>query len=207
MSSHVTPMILSRELVRNVLIARLDELYAARPAAAAAAAAAAGVGAGLVGVGLAGASLAGVASVPANGSAIPFSSYSSASGLPWLDALVAFHDETARQCASFAATAMRFYSWTEYSLYFVAAAASGALDDFHAFDFGWLASFRRSAFDHADHRARSAEGWDRVFDDADDPALLVIVQSWMQMPWDGFFGAMRRNLNISHAEGLGEGPM
>ena len=91
--------------------------------------------------------------------------------------------------------------------YQVATAASGALDDFHAFDFGWLASFRRSAFDHADHRARSAEGWDRVFDDADDPALLVIVQSWMQMPWDGFFGAMRRNLNISHAEGLGEGPM
>ena len=182
MTSHVTPMILSRELVRNVLVARLEALYARSPAAAALAAAAAGIGAGTdAGPGAAAAG----------------------TGLAWLDALVAFHDATAQQCASFAASAMRFYSWTEYSLYFVAAAASGAIDDFHAFDFGWLASFRNSVFDARDHRARAAAGWDAVFEDAADPALLVIVQSWMGMPYGGFFSAMRRHLNVSHDEGMG----
>ena len=129
-----------------------------------------------------------------------------ACGLP-LDGLVAFHDEAARQCEAFAAAALRFYSWTEYSLYFVAAAASGALDDYHAFEFGWLSSFRHSVFDPRDHKAQAAEGWDAVFSDAADPALLVIVQSWMHAPYTDFFAAMRRHLTLHHAEGLGDGDL
>ena len=87
------------------------------------------------------------------------------------------------------------------------AAASGALDDYHAFEFGWLSSFRHSDFDPRDHKAQAAEGWDAVFSDAADPALLVIVQSWMHAPYTDFFAAMRRHLTLHHAEGLGDGDL
>jgi hypothetical protein len=207
MTTHVTPMILSTELVRSVVIARLEELYGGGGAGGGGGGASGGGGGGRVSAAAAAAAAAYPAAAAAAAAAAAPAGGGETTGLAWLDARVAFHDEAARQCDAFSTVALRFYSWTEYSLYFVAAAASGALDDFHAFDFGWLSSFRHSVFDMRDHKARAEEGWDAVFTDAADPALLVIVQSWMHAPYTDFFAAMRRHLTLHHAEGLGDGDL
>jgi len=210
MTTHVTPMVMSREIVRRVLMTRLEALHAAGAAAALAGpllltavpSGAAVLSSPSLSSSSSSSSAAAMAAAPvaaaAAAAAAPASSgQASLTGALWLDVLVAFHEDAARRCASFAGSAGRFYSWTEYSLYFVAGVASGALDDFHAFDFGWLASFRRSVFDHADYRAAD---WDAIFEDAADPALLVIVQGWMGLPFMPLFGALARHAaNLSAA--------
>jgi hypothetical protein len=139
--THVTPMILSVELVAHVLAPRLRARAEAAARAGSAAAAAAGA--------------------------------------PWYAAALAFHAEREAYCAErgFDVARHRFYSWTEYSLYFVAAVAAQALDDFHDFRAGALLSFPHSAFDPTQYEAWDA---DAVLDDARDAAPFFLVHSWFQ---------------------------
>ena len=72
----------------------------------------------------------------------------------------------------------RFYSWTEYSLYFVAAVAAGAMDQYHSFTSG-ITSFRHSImlpelYDKAD--------WDGIFREKEDSAPFFLVHSWFGKP-------------------------
>jgi len=102
----------------------------------------------------------------------------------WYASALHFHAERVALCAARGVDvgAGRFYSWTEYALYFVAAVAAEALDDFHAFpsapgvgDTGLL-SFAHSAFDPA-----SFDWWSpaATLDDARDAAPLFLVHSWL----------------------------
>ncbi len=135
-ATHVTPMLLSRELVADVLLPRL----------ARAAAASAGHGS-------------------------------------WVTALLDYQALREAQCWH-ALTSLfsgaRFYTWTEYSLYFVAGVASGALDQFHAFPpQGGITSYRHSIMMPD---AYEAADWDAIFTDASDPAPFFIVHSWFNKP-------------------------
>lgn len=137
-ATHVTPMVLSAELVKDVLFPRLE------------AAAAAG----------------------------------GAAGSPWYAALLNYQASREAQCWQGVfeglGLAQRFYSWTEYSLYFVAGVASAALDQYHAFPAsGGITSYKYSlmlpqAYDAAD--------WDATFLDAGDSAPFFIVHSWFNKP-------------------------
>ena len=139
--THVTPMILSVELIQHVLAPRLEARAAAHRRTDSSAAAA-GLSA-------------------------------------WYEAALAFHAEREAYCSKrgFDVGRKRFYTWTEYSLYFVAAVAAQALDDFHDFGGGALLSFAHSAFDPAQFGA-----WDpdAVLDDTSDTAPLFLVHSWFQ---------------------------
>jgi hypothetical protein len=138
--THVTPMVLSVELIKHVLAPRLEARAAAWMRA-------------------------GSAATPAPPA--------------WYDAALAFHAEREAYCTErgFDITQRRFYSWTEYSLYFVAAVAAQALDDFHDFGGGALLSFAHSAMDPAHF-----ELWDSdaALDDVHDMAPLFLVHSWFQ---------------------------
>ena len=178
MTTHVTPMIFSREIVQRVLIARLEALHAG------------GAAAGLAGP------FARPETWPPDAGAPAHQRHLTLTGARWLDVLVAVHEQRIEGCASYSRNAMRFYSWTEYSLYFVAATAAGCLDDFHAFDFGWLTSFRHSVIDPDAYDAL-ANDWSVLFADASDPALLLIVQSWMGRSWTPLLRALSKATNRS----------
>jgi hypothetical protein len=131
LATHVTPMVLSRELLLRVVMPRLAAVAGGAQDSAA-----------------------------------------------WLRALLGFHERRERGCL-FSAAAGRFYSWTEYAVYFVAATAAGALDDFHSFSGGGITSLRHSMmlpahFDEAD--------WDAVFEDDTDPLPFFVVHSWFNRP-------------------------
>ena len=92
----------------------------------------------------------------------------------WLDVLLDFHVTHAASCRQ-GSLSGRFYSWTEYSLYFVAAAASRAIGQYHDFSTGGITSIRWSMmkpwqWDAAD--------WGAIFADATDPRPFFIVHSW-----------------------------
>ena len=70
----------------------------------------------------------------------------------WLDTLLHFHEVRAARCWRGALRLGRFYSWTEYSLYFVAAVESGALDQYHAFHRGGITD-RKSTRLNSSHLA------------------------------------------------------
>ena len=156
-ATHVTPMVLSRELVAEVLLPRLA------------------AGAGLGGT--------------------------------WVSALLDF--QAAREAACWVglqralAHAQRFYTWTEYSLYFVAGVASGALDQYHAFPpSGGITSYAHSimlpsAYDAAD--------WDAVFTDVRDAAPFFIVHSWFNKPLALTNAHLARHIPGLEQEGGGEG--
>jgi hypothetical protein len=160
-ATHVTPMLLSRELVLEVLQPRL----------AAAAAAAGGPRA------------------------------------PWYAALLDYQALREAQCWQGLAalwSGLRFYTWTEYSLYFVAGVASGALDQYHVFPArGGITSYRHSimlpsAYDAAD--------WDAIFTDAQDDAPFFIVHSWFNKPLEVTNAHLARHipsLRLGAAEGSG----
>jgi hypothetical protein len=119
----------------------------------------------------------------------------------WVSALLDFQAAREAQCwvglAQALAHAARFYTWTEYSLYFVAGVASGALDQYHAFPpDGGITSYAHSimlpsAYDAAD--------WDAIFLDAQDSAPFFIVHSWFNKPL-----ALTNARLARHIPGLGE---
>jgi hypothetical protein len=128
-ATHVTPMVLARALVREVVVPRLEAV--AGP------------------------------------------------GAQWYDALLAYQARREAQCWRAILRKARFYSWTEYSLYFVAAVAAGALDQYHAFHAGPITSYRYSVMAPD---AYDAMDWDAVFRDGGDDAPFFIVHSWFAKP-------------------------
>jgi hypothetical protein len=156
-ATHVTPMLLARDLVVSVLLPRL------------AAAARAGGGGG--------------------------------GGGDWFDALLAYHAQREAQCWQGLVRLVhggRFYSWTEYSLYFVAGVAAGALDQYHDFARGGITSLRHSmmapeAYDAAD--------WDAIFADARDDAPFFIVHSWFGKPLEVTNARLARHIPSLRAGG------
>lgn len=100
-------------------------------------------------------------------------------GGKWYDAALGFHEARSAQCMEASGGKVhpgRFYSWTEYSLYFVAGVASGALDQYHDFRAGALLSFKHSVFDPWGY-----DFWDAgaVASDKGDTAPLFLVHSWI----------------------------
>ena len=142
-ATHVTPMILSVELIKNVLAPRLE----ARESQLASAGAA--------------------------------SPTTAARARAWYESAFSFQEDRIKYCQGqgIDVTKGRFYSWTEYSLYFVAAVASEAIDSFHDFGSGALLSFKHSAFDPTQY-----DFWDAnaVLDDEKDKAPLFLVHGWME---------------------------
>ena len=134
-ASHVTPAILSRDIVVSVLAPRVESTREA--------------------------------DAP---TFLPVASRRS-----WLDALLDFHEGYARGCRQGSLTG-RFYSWTEYTLYFVAAVASNAMGQYHSFAEGGITSIKWSMmkpyqYDEAD--------WSAIFnDDSMDLRPFFIVHSW-----------------------------
>lgn len=133
-ASHVTPMILSRSVVLDVLKPRLEML---------------------------GDITSGPDSTSRN----------------WLDVLLDFHTKRANGCRQGLVSGGRLYSWTEYTLYFIAAAASGAIGQYHAFAEGGITSIEHSMmkpwqYDSADWAAIFARG------EKTDARPFFIVHSW-----------------------------
>jgi hypothetical protein len=116
---------------------------------------------------------------------------SGAQAVPWYMTLLAYHDARAAECRQ-AHTSGRFYTWTEYGLYFVAAVSSGALDAYHVFDEGGPTSERRSImspeeYDRAD--------WDGIFTDgSEDGSPLFLVHSWFNKPLETTNGHLARHI-------------
>ena len=137
---HVTPALLSVDIIRNVLVPRLTS-----------------------------------SPLLARGILSLRTSY-----LTWLDVLLAFHASASARCWRGYLRLGRFYSWTEYSLYFIAGVASGALDQYHSFGGpGGPTSFRHSMmlpqqYDSAD--------WESIFTDKEDEAPLFLIHSWFGKP-------------------------
>ena len=148
-ASHVTPAILAREIVIGILAPRVESEAVRRSSSSSGG----GGGRGSGGVG-------------------------SSPRLPrrlWLDALLDYHEDRASVCRQ-GAISGRFYSWTEYALYFVAAAASNAMGQYHTFAEGGITSIKWSMmepyqYDEADWRA--------IFTDALDSRPFFIVHSWI----------------------------
>jgi len=97
----------------------------------------------------------------------------------WVDVLLDYQGKREASCLQALFSRSRFYTWTEYSLYFIAGVASGALDQYHDFSQGGITSFSHSimlpeAYDTAD--------WGAVFSDTLDPAPFFIVHSWFNKP-------------------------
>ena len=124
--THVTPMVLARALVRDVLAPRLARR----------------------------------------------------GGKPWLDTLLAY--QSARESACWQDVPLlrlrRFYTWTEYSLYFIAAVAAGALDQYHDFSAGGVTSLAHSVMTPERY---DAADWRDVFATDADTAPFFIVHSWL----------------------------
>jgi len=129
-TTHVTPMILNVDLIKNVLIPRLQSI--------------------------------GEKNVPHL----------------WYDAPLAYNEMRQSQCARGLKSPLtgRFYSWTEYSLYFVVGVASGALDQYHVFNAGNLLSFKHSVMDPLGYDLWMPE---EVLSDDEDKAPLFLVHSWI----------------------------
>jgi hypothetical protein len=166
-ATHVTPMVLSREVVREVVVPRLEAV-----AAAAAAAAAAGGGGG-------GAPEREPAPSPPLQQQLERQSPPPQQPPRWYDALLGYHTRRHGECWQGLLRKARFYSWTEYALYFVAGVAAGALDQYHAFDAGPVASYKHSVMTP---EAYDAMDWDAVFRDRADDAPFFIVHSWFDKP-------------------------
>ena len=101
---------------------------------------------------------------------------------PWVSALLAYHSSREDACWARVLPGMggRFYSWTEYGLYFAAAVASGAMDQYHTFAAGGITSLRRSMMLPSEYEAAD---WPAIFaDDATDDAPFFIVHSWFGKP-------------------------
>jgi hypothetical protein len=167
---HVTPMLLARAVVLEVLAPRLEALLGvARPpgegGAASAAAANVASAFGAAGGGSAVASEADAAAAASSGAAplpplspLPAAPAASApSGRDWQDALLDYHLR-AQECVP--PGSARFYSWTEYALYFVAAAASRAMGQYHSFAEGGITSVRHSMMKPWQY---DAADWPRIF--------------------------------------------
>jgi hypothetical protein len=139
-ATHVTPMIMSVELIKHVLAPRLEARAALLSSASASA---------------------------------------SAATAAWYESAFAFQEDRIEYCRGrgIDVTKGRFYAWTEYSLYFVAAVAAEAIDSFHDFGSGALLSFAHSAFDPLQYDFWSAEA---VLDDDKDTAPLFLVHGWME---------------------------
>jgi hypothetical protein len=90
----------------------------------------------------------------------------------WLDVLLDFHTRYEAGCASGSG---RFYSWTEYSLYFVSAVASNAISQYHAFAEGGITSIAHSMMMPRDYEAAD---WGAIFRDEADSRPFFIVHSW-----------------------------
>lgn len=165
--THVTPMVLSAEIMRSVLIPRLEAVAKA-------------------------------SGVPASGCDDGSSSSSSSSEPTWYDALLHFHTTAAARCRQ-GVSGGRFYSWTEFSLYFLAAADAGALDDFHSFDgsapdeaaSGGVTSFKYSMMLPEEY---DAADWDALFTDASESSPLFIVHSWFNKPLGTTNGHLARHI-------------
>lgn len=99
-------------------------------------------------------------------------------GGEWYDVLLDYHARRARACPE-AWLPGRFYTWTEYGLYFVAAVAAGALDDFHSFAGGGTVALQHSAMLPA---AYDAMDWGAVFDDAAEQRPFFVAHSWFGRP-------------------------
>ncbi len=163
LATHVTPMLLSREIVTDVLFPRLES-FAPPPS---------------------------VRQRYGGGGG----------GGSWLDALLLFHQLRAAKCWRGALRMGRFYSWTEYSLYFIAAVDSGALDQYHAFHAGGITSFAHSVMLPA---AYDAMDWEAVFDDAEDDAPFFLVHSWFGKPLEETNAHLAARIPLLAAEGLSE---
>ena len=98
---------------------------------------------------------------------------------PWVDVLLAYQAQRESSCWAGTLRLGRFYSWTEYGLYFVAAVAAGALDQYHAFDTGGITSLRYSMMLPEEYEAAD---WHAIFTDAADDAPFFIVHSWFGKP-------------------------
>jgi hypothetical protein len=97
----------------------------------------------------------------------------------WLDVLLDFHAKRAAGCRQGLVSGGRLYSWTEYTLYFLAAAASGAMGQYHAFAEGGITSITHSMmkpwqYDAADWAAIFASGRGA----SADARPFFIVHSW-----------------------------
>jgi hypothetical protein len=135
-ASHVTPMILARAVVLDVLAPRVAILDAARGADAA----------------------------DRRGSG----------ARDWLDALLDYHASRAASCRQ-GTLSGRFYSWTEYSLYFVAAVASRAMGQYHSFSEGGITSIKHSMMRPENYEKAD---WAAIFNDGTDELPFFIVHSW-----------------------------
>jgi hypothetical protein len=148
-ATHVTPMVLAAAIVRGVLVPRLEAHLPPAPVPTPAAAAAA-------------------TEVPA-----------AAPAQRWVDVLLAYQARREGACWTGTLRPGRFYTWTEYGLYFVAAVAAGALDQYHTFAAGGITSLRYSMMLPAEY---DAADWGRIFADAGDDAPFFIVHSWFGKP-------------------------
>ena len=135
-ASHVTPMILSRSIVLDVLAPRLEF----------------------------------VETELRHSSSHTLTSQEGTRN--WLDMLLDFHTHFEADCAS---KSGRFYSWTEYSLYFVSAVASNAISQYHAFAEGGITSISHSMMIPRDYEVAD---WAAIFRDERDARPFFIVHSW-----------------------------
>jgi hypothetical protein len=163
LATHVTPMVLARDIVTRVLFPRLE-------------------------------AFAPQTSVRQRGGG-------GGGGGSWLDTLLHFHEVRAARCWRGALRLGRFYSWTEYSLYFVAAVESGALDQYHAFHRGGITSFAHSVMLP---EAYDAMDWGAVFDDEGDDAPFFLVHSWFGKPLELTNANLATRIPLLAAKGLSE---
>ena len=143
-ASHVTPMILARAVILGVLAPRLEALGVSGNTAAAAAAKVAGA---------------------MNEGSSPILQRD------WLDVLLDYH-LSALECVS--PGTVRFYSWTEYALYFIAATSSRAMGQYHSFIDGGITSVRHSMMKPVDY---DSADWPSIFSDKEEPPFFI-VHSW-----------------------------
>ena len=136
-ASHVTPMILARAIVLDVLAPRLESLDAARTG----------------------------------------SPEKRAPKREWLDVLLDFHAERAATCRQ--GSSGRFYSWTEYALYFVAGVASHAMGQYHSFSERGITSIEHSMMKPVNYERAN---WAAIFNDNADKRPFFIVHSWFGKP-------------------------
>lgn len=147
-ASHVTPMILARAVLLDVLAPRLEAL-------------------GVIG--------STIAAVPATGVAKVTGAMSEGSSpilqRDWLDVLLDYH-LSALECVP--PGTVRYYSWTEYALYFIAATSSRAMGQYHSFIDGGITSVRHSMMKPIDY---DTADWPRIFSDKGEPPFFI-VHSW-----------------------------